>query len=42
MMRDVMYELPSQENVAEVTINRAAVDGTSPPLIRYNEDQEAA
>jgi ATP-dependent Clp protease ATP-binding subunit ClpX len=42
MMRDVMYDLPSQPDVIEVTINRAAVEGTKAPLIRRQENKEAA
>lgn len=37
MMLDVMYELPSQQDVVEVTINRATVEGLKPPLIRRKE-----
>jgi ATP-dependent Clp protease ATP-binding subunit ClpX len=42
IMRDVMYELPSQQDVIEVTINRSSVEGLKPPLIRRKEDKEAA
>jgi ATP-dependent Clp protease ATP-binding subunit ClpX len=42
IMRDVMYEVPSQHDVIEVTINRAAVDGLKQPLVRRKEDKEAA
>ncbi|NJK91634.1 MAG: ATP-dependent Clp protease ATP-binding subunit ClpX [Blastochloris sp.] len=42
MMRDLMYELPSQQDVIEVTINRAAVEGIKAPLVRRREDKEAA
>ncbi|GAB4239272.1 MAG: ATP-dependent Clp protease ATP-binding subunit ClpX [Candidatus Methylacidiphilales bacterium] len=39
---DLMYDLPSRPDVAEVIINRAAVEGTRPPLIRKKQDKEAA
>ena len=42
LMRDIMYDLPSQSNIAEVTINRAVVEGSQVPLIRRREDKEAA
>ena len=42
LMLDLMYELPSREDVAEVTINRAAVEGKKLPLIRRKQDKEAA
>jgi ATP-dependent Clp protease ATP-binding subunit ClpX len=42
LMLDVMYDIPSREDVAEVTINRAVVDGKRPPLIRRKQDKDAA
>lgn len=39
---DLMYDLPSRPDIAEVIINRAAVEGTRPPLIRKKQDKEAA
>ena len=42
LMLDLMYELPSREDIAEVTVNRAAVEGKKPPLIRRKQDKEAA
>jgi ATP-dependent Clp protease ATP-binding subunit ClpX len=42
LMLDVMYDVPSREDVAEVTINRAVVDGKRPPLIRRKQDKDAA
>ncbi|SDU22185.1 ATP-dependent Clp protease ATP-binding subunit ClpX [Verrucomicrobium sp. GAS474] len=41
-MLDLMYDLPSRDDIAEVTINRAAVEGRKPPLIRRKQDKEAA
>src|SRR5271170_1326955 len=42
MMLDLMYDLPSREDILEVTINRAVVDGKKSPLIRRKQDKEAA
>jgi ATP-dependent Clp protease ATP-binding subunit ClpX len=42
IMLDMMYEIPSREDVAEVTINRAAVEGKKPPILRRKQDKDAA
>lgn len=42
IMLDVMYDVPSREDVAEVTINRAVVEGKKPPLLRRKQDKDAA
>ncbi len=42
IMLDIMYDVPSREDIAEVTINRAVVDGKKPPLIRKKQDKDAA
>jgi ATP-dependent Clp protease ATP-binding subunit ClpX len=42
IMLEIMYEVPSREDIAEVTINRAVVDGKKPPLIRKKQDKDAA
>jgi len=42
IMLDVMYEIPSREDVADVTINRAVVEGKKTPLIRKKQDKDAA
>jgi len=42
LMLDLMYEMPSREDIAEVTLNRAAVEGKKPPIIRRKQDKEAA
>ncbi len=42
IMLELMYELPSREDVAEVTINRAVVEGKKAPLIRKKQDKDAA
>ena len=42
IMLEIMYEVPSREDIAEVTINRAVVDGKRPPLIRKKAEKDAA
>ena len=42
IMLDMMYEIPSREDVAEVTINRAVVEGKKQPIIRRKQDKDAA
>jgi len=42
MMLDIMYDVPSREDIAEVTINRAVVEGKKQPLIRKKQDKDAA
>ena len=42
LMLDVMYDLPSREDIADVTINRAVVEGRRGPLLRKKQDQDAA
>lgn len=42
IMLDVMYEVPSREDVADVTINRGVVEGKKPPIIRKKQDKDAA
>ena len=42
IMLDLMYELPSREDVADVTVNRAVVEGKKAPLIRKKQDKDAA
>jgi len=42
IMLDIMYELPSREDIAEVTINRGVVEGRKPPIIRKKQDKDAA
>src|ERR1700719_3539836 len=36
IMLDVMYDVPSREDIADVVINRAVVEGKLAPLIRKN------
>jgi ATP-dependent Clp protease ATP-binding subunit ClpX len=42
LMLDIMFEAPSREDIAEVTVNRAVVDGKRSPLIRRKQDKNAA
>jgi ATP-dependent Clp protease ATP-binding subunit ClpX len=42
IMRDVMYDVPGREDIAEVTINRAVVEGKKVPTIRRKQDKDAA
>ncbi len=42
IMLDIMYDVPSREDIAEVTINRAVVEGKKVPLIRKKQDKDAA
>ena len=43
MMLDVMFDIPSREDIEAVTINRAVVTGERPPLIRRRRaDEDAA
>ena len=41
IMLDIMYDVPSREDIAEVTINRAVVEGKRLPLIRKKQDKAA-
>ncbi|MBN9690301.1 MAG: ATP-dependent Clp protease ATP-binding subunit ClpX [Verrucomicrobia bacterium] len=42
LMRDIMFEVPTSEDVAGITINRAVVRGESPPLITRRPAAAAA
>ena len=42
VMLDIMYDVPSREDIAEVTINRAVVEGKKVPLVRKKQDKDAA
>jgi len=42
IMLDVMYEVPSREDIADVVINRAVVESKRAPLIRRKQDKDAA
>ena len=42
IMLEVMYDIPSRDDVAEVTINRAVVEGKRQPTLRRKQDKDAA
>jgi len=42
LMLDLMYEIPSRDDVAEVTINRGVVEGKVEPLLRRKQSKDAA
>jgi ATP-dependent Clp protease ATP-binding subunit ClpX len=37
-----MYDVPSRDDIADVTINRGVVEGKKSPLIRRKQDKDAA
>ncbi len=42
IMRDVMYDVPSREDIADITVNRAVVEGKKTPIVRRKQDKDAA
>jgi ATP-dependent Clp protease ATP-binding subunit ClpX len=42
IMLDVMFDCPSRDDVSEVTINRAVVEGKKSPVIRRKQEKDAA
>ncbi len=38
VMNEVMYEIPSDDNIAKCTITKEAVDGSAKPLLEYRTD----
>lgn len=42
IMLDLMYDIPSRDDVSDVTINRAVVEGKKAPMIRKKQDKDAA
>jgi ATP-dependent Clp protease ATP-binding subunit ClpX len=42
IMRDVMFDLPSRSDIAEVTINRAVVEGKKPPTLTIRRTGQKA
>ncbi len=42
IMLDIMFEAPGRDDLAEVTINRAAVEGKRAPILRRKQEKEAA
>lgn len=39
---DIMYELPSMENVEKVVIDENMITGTTPPLLIYAEQPKVS
>jgi ATP-dependent Clp protease ATP-binding subunit ClpX len=39
IMLDVMFEIPSREDIESVTINRAAVEGTKTPVMKKRKSK---
>ena len=42
LMMELMYDIPSRDDIAEVTINRAVVEGQCEPLIQKKQTKDAA
>jgi len=42
VMLEVMYDIPSREDIADVTLNRAVIEGKRTPIIRKKQDKDAA
>ena len=40
-MRDMMYNLPSEDNVATCEVTKEAIDGTSEPLLTFRSAEDA-
>ncbi len=41
-MLDIMYEIPKDDNIGEVTITRAYIEGTGGPVIRLRGQEVPA
>ena len=41
IMTDIMFDIPSREDIQKVTITRAVVDGQSDPIITFKKDMDA-
>jgi len=42
IMLDIMYDSPEREDIAEITVNRAVVEGKRSPIIRKKQEKDAA
>jgi ATP-dependent Clp protease ATP-binding subunit ClpX len=42
VMLDVMFDAPDRGDISEVVVNRAAVEGKKPPMLRRRQDKDAA
>jgi ATP-dependent Clp protease ATP-binding subunit ClpX len=41
-MLDIMYEIPKDDNIGEVTITKAYIEGTGGPVIRLRGQEVPA
>jgi len=41
-MLDVMYDIPSKQDIEQCTITKAAVDGKKPPILTFGKKEETA
>jgi ATP-dependent Clp protease ATP-binding subunit ClpX len=41
LLLDVMYELPSEENVTKVVVDEAVVSGETKPYVIYESDESS-
>ena len=41
-MLDLMYEIPSREDITSVMINRAVVEGKRQPILRKKQEKDVA
>lgn len=42
IMRDLMFEVPSDDQIAEIIVEETAVRGTKPPIVKRREDEKIA
>lgn len=42
IMRDLMFEVPSDDQICEIIVEEAAVRGTKPPIVKRREDEKIA
>lgn len=42
IMRDLMFEVPSDDQISEIIVEEAAVRGTKPPIVKRREDEKIA
>ncbi|MFM8982580.1 MAG: ATP-dependent Clp protease ATP-binding subunit ClpX [Spartobacteria bacterium] len=42
IMLDVMFDCPSRDDISEVTLNRAVIEGKKAPLLRRKQEKDAA
>jgi ATP-dependent Clp protease ATP-binding subunit ClpX len=42
IMLDVMFDCPSRDDISEVTLNRAVIEGKKAPILRRKQEKDAA